>query len=758
MSLIHWWPLTGDLYDRVGGKIFSDNGWTQFESGKIGKCYNCNNGKIATVQLTIPDTFSFACWVKNNDLTYPKSSLPMKFSNGSPYSSATAVNKGWEFCHSNTSTWQLTLNDGTKIQTTSSGSTSAQLSKWFHIAVAVDFAKQYVYYYINGVLQGSRAVSIGSFSGTYTLSIGQIYGWCLDGYLNDLRIYDHALSKTEVKELARAKVLHYTFDDDLACGTTNEAPISGWSTYGSYWTLLERTSNGLKIQRANSTANTIVAIQNSSLKAKMASGDTWTFSCYLYKNGQPYKSSCTEISSPTSYYYKTQSWESREDGYYRNTFKITNTPGDWMLHNNFFGTDAEAGIQYEMRYIQFEKRDFATPYASITRERSLANEAGYVCTNSANDVTFTENSKIGQRAIYCKEGLQRISATVPYLTTDVLSTSVWFKSSNTSPKNGYHIVFTVDSGRVEISVPSSGNLRWGGYNIVSNGSTQRFCGEAAAGLLDGKWHLLTTVYDGTGWLGYVDGVYKGKQTQTTVSGVTYTCSGPIALSNKKAIIGRYYDDATSNYGATDAYIDDVRIYNSVLTVDDIKDIYNVGMYITKSGDFIANNFVERSAGNMVATSDWIQEGIQDANGASAGTMTNRLATKYIPVLPNTEYYYAANSGINVRAAHYYTKDLVWIKSDQPTKNSFTAVTPDNCAYVRFVIQYSTASNNIPIANVNTYGATMRPAQFNEQLPLTIKTDAKVGKNCAFTCLDVCEGHSPRFLGNGKATAGQIIEN
>jgi hypothetical protein len=66
-------------------------------------------------------------------------------------------------------------------------------------------------------------------------------------------------------------------------------------------------------------------------------------------------------------------------------------------------------------------------------------------------------------------------------------------------------------------------------------------------------------------------------------------------------------------------------------------------------------------------------------------MNNRLATKYIPVLSNTNYYYAANSGMDVRGAHYYTKDLTWIRTDQPTKNSFTAVTPENCAYVRFVI-------------------------------------------------------------------------
>jgi hypothetical protein len=113
------------------------------------------------------------------------------------------------------------------------------LGNWFHIAVAVDFAKQYVYYYINGVLQGSRAVSIGSFSGTYTLSVGQIYGWCLDGYLNDLRIYDHALSQAEVKELSKAMIMHYTFNtlcSENLCNWRNTSTISstGWGGAKSY--------------------------------------------------------------------------------------------------------------------------------------------------------------------------------------------------------------------------------------------------------------------------------------------------------------------------------------------------------------------------------------------------------------------------------------------------------------------------------------------------------------------------------------------
>jgi hypothetical protein len=170
--------------------------------------------------------------------------------------------------------------------------------------------------------------------------------------------------------------------------------------------------------------------------------------------------------------------------------------------------------------------------------------------------------------------------------------SAWFKSSNNLPRNNYHIVATIDSGMVEISIPSNGQFRWGGYNNLDGVGTLRFCGNASANLLDGQWHLLTIVYDGTGWLGYVDGIFKGKQNSATKNGETYQCSGPIAYSAKKLTIGRYYDDTTSNYGATEAYIDDVRIYNTCLTEADIKDLYNCGGRISNLGDAFTGSFDE----------------------------------------------------------------------------------------------------------------------------------------------------------------------
>ncbi len=45
------------------------------------------------------------------------------------------------------------------------------------------------------------------------LWLGQSYTGVMNGKLNDFRLYDHVLSLKEIKEVARAKILHYTFND-----------------------------------------------------------------------------------------------------------------------------------------------------------------------------------------------------------------------------------------------------------------------------------------------------------------------------------------------------------------------------------------------------------------------------------------------------------------------------------------------------------------------------------------------------------------
>jgi hypothetical protein len=322
----------------------------------------------------------------------------MKFSNGAPYSTASTSNKGWEFSHGNNS--KLTLNNGSTAQELNFGTPHASyLGSWYHLVFTVDCHLKKASLFINGELKGEKSFTVTDFSGTYTFSLGQIHGWKLDGFVNDIRIYDHALSQAEVKELSKALVVHYTFDDILTEPTTNVSTVSGWSAYGSYWTISEKTETGLKLYRHTGSSSDCVAIQNSAVTSKMAQGDIWTFSCYLYKNGQPYKSTASGISSE-GYGYKTVSWESHDDGYYRITFQIISSPGAWVLHNYFF-SPIDKGVDCEMRYMQFEKKDHATPFTPTSRASMIVDESGYdhptILVNNCKFVTDTNSGTLALR-------------------------------------------------------------------------------------------------------------------------------------------------------------------------------------------------------------------------------------------------------------------------------------------------------------------------------------------------------------------------
>ena len=59
MSLIHWWPLNGDLQDKIQGKVLSASTWTSSTGGKIGSCYNMNIGGTATCSnIYLPPTYT----------------------------------------------------------------------------------------------------------------------------------------------------------------------------------------------------------------------------------------------------------------------------------------------------------------------------------------------------------------------------------------------------------------------------------------------------------------------------------------------------------------------------------------------------------------------------------------------------------------------------------------------------------------------------------------------------------------------------
>lgn len=207
MALQVWLPLNGDLENRgLSNATITYCGAPEDNDGKIGKCRNFNNNYIIGDNgplSTSTTNFSIAFWVKYDNLS----------NYHCMYSQRTATGEGitvWK--HDD----HIRFDDGTNMWESTYVLTA---NVWTHIvAIRTPSFKKI---YINGELKDSTT-TVGTLRNISTkFIIGKSSpnndtttpnANYLLGKLNDVRVYDHALSQREVKELSQALMLHYKLD------------------------------------------------------------------------------------------------------------------------------------------------------------------------------------------------------------------------------------------------------------------------------------------------------------------------------------------------------------------------------------------------------------------------------------------------------------------------------------------------------------------------------------------------------------------
>ena len=588
MSLIHWWPLIEDTIDKITGTAATATGVSQV-GGKLGKAYSFSGSSGSAIyssynQTINPTEFSFAFWIK---LDSSWSGWGQVFTVGNYGTSWNDIRIGCDI--SGDKVAYFSVSNGSSAIGGGGPRHSLSAGQWYHIACT--YKNKVMSMYVNG----SPATTLSTYTSSYDpvlssasrISIGGNSSEIGECIINDVRIYDHALSQAEVKELSKALVVHYTFNDILAEPTTNLLPTdlqsmtvnSAPGVYGNPATI--NITSGL-----TSGVDYTLSLWQTVGSANQSTGVSTRLICYYtdgtYDDNSTAKMGITLPQDDKEYYYEVT--------VITNKNKTISHLGGWILDHS-----SGNGKVRSYRNAQIEAKGHATPYTSTSRESMLVNEAGYNGDINNCGFVLSKDAVKGSYSSYYKNGEQYLIYKNTPLNNEMVSTSVWFKSANTSPKTDYHILMSVDVGVVEISIPKNGQLRWGGYTsnnsrVCSNVTVKSSSGSTFS-LLDGKWHLINTIYDGSGWYAYVDGVYQTK----------WNATGTISYSNKNLIIGKFSEGATSSYGATDAYIDDVKIYNTILTSDDIKDLYQTKAMISDKGDIMCNQFVESKSQAQVTS-------------------------------------------------------------------------------------------------------------------------------------------------------------
>lgn len=147
------------------------------------------------------------------------------------------------------------------LENQASGATDISLNTWYHVAATYDGSV--ISLYVNGVLDASTAASGNLTNNTDLFIIGRDYladlginDRCWDGHIDDLRLYDRALSSQEVQSLYSSR---------------KRLPWTEKSTSGGYWRLDDgaegATASGGTVRDYGPNADTGIAVNGPTWRA-----------------------------------------------------------------------------------------------------------------------------------------------------------------------------------------------------------------------------------------------------------------------------------------------------------------------------------------------------------------------------------------------------------------------------------------------------------------------------------------------------------
>ena len=216
MRLRVWLPLNGTLDNQgLNNVVVTNNGATINNDGKIGKCYSFDgsNDKIQISNAPTPADISIAMWFKRNATTNTRQFL---------YTQWEGITLELDSANKITCSVYSNGSQGGYCKTDDAITVN---SGWVHICFVFENGVG-AKLYINGLQISSASLSTPIAWGTTIGNIGY-FSTYLNACINDFRIYDHALSAQEVKQIAQGLVLHFPLNrngwgqDNLIVTTNN---------------------------------------------------------------------------------------------------------------------------------------------------------------------------------------------------------------------------------------------------------------------------------------------------------------------------------------------------------------------------------------------------------------------------------------------------------------------------------------------------------------------------------------------------------
>ena len=512
---------------------------------------------------------------------------------------------------------------------------------WHHFAMVADGTK--VRFYLDGTLTvtaNQRSQVSATFDGTNTFYFGG-YSDNFNGYYNDVRVYDHALSQKEVTELAKGMLIHYTLDNPYTTGLynfysgTNARGDSSSSSFtktklvgeDGYNYKLTRTGNGGNswpsigfpgISRTNFTAG-----KKYTWSAKVRC-HKWTSGSFSLRNaiaGNDYTNGSVNVCTPSladsqwhqysrtitlnegmkigsTFYYLT------EEAYNASTetTKAYMSPRVEFYSSNQNGDGTVYDMDFDIKEVQLIESDSFPGWVDNT-----------MASNTVRDNTGRGNDATCSGSVTTEGGSPRNTRAFKLLDTSYMQYPVpagisqctiafWVK------RTGGGAYSTVDCLK---NNPSGG--MWLGVNIESSKLWAYWGGtysKVSGSLTANTWYHVAMTFNAgvTQW--YLDGVAVGSAVDFSAKGTTWP-SGTRTIGNS-------YTGSSWNTKFSGSF-SDWRFYTTVLTAAQIKELYNAPISVANTGACLSEQFTESAAGIS-----FTKTGVVSCNGISS------LPGKYDP--------------------------------------------------------------------------------------------------------------------------------
>jgi hypothetical protein len=580
--------------------------------GKIGSsCYYNNSyelgGLYSDKKINLGNKLSMCCWV-NFSALMPDSALGGSMGGQHRYPNNTGMGLTIKYISSTTGYLSCNTGDGNGNRTynTYCGNTLLSAGTWYHVAFTYDGSA--IKFYVNSNLDGTHSytaqknvedyVFLGAWSFESSTDSPTIYGnYKLNGCMNDFRIYDHVLSKKEIKEISKGLVAHYQLK---GMGSTNYLKGAGKFTEQNPIVRTASTSASGVMQDAYTYH------ADSDLMIKIPSAGKYTFVMECDANPSEHKTTGSygserrvliylQNTSSGNYVHWAEggSYGRTADGKLYGVFNSLST-GNYRVRTNLYAAD---NVDYtvkiwNMKVVQgnYNPNDTWCPHSEDELYNNLGLDSvvgidysGYGNHASAIDsVTAVANApRYSSSSCFNSGAYLRPPARSFAGMANSYTFSYWAKIGDMNGKMAWGFM---DGNRLNV-YPSS----WFNWNTGDSADNPFMSGgtNVAFTPYNGGWHHYAITGNGSTTTLYIDGKTVG------------TAKVYKPLTGTQLIISGW--DTSGSYKWDGGSIVDYRIYATCLSSSDVTELYNTGASVSKDGTLFAYDFHENKRNTVDKT-------------------------------------------------------------------------------------------------------------------------------------------------------------